>query len=149
MLSSSLKIIVCFIFLSVYLPAQNKIKIKKQNVENDCCTSLILRTLYIPKNDTINYDTLIKAPIISFGTSFIGCENNVNSIIHSMELRVNNNKNKTVIKGNVIDFRNYLELKKGGIITIENIKVTCTNQYNESNEIIIKPKKYIVLPSEE
>lgn len=149
MLNSSLKIIVCFIFLSVYLPAQNKIKIKKQNAENDCCTNLILRTLCIPKNDTINYDTLIKAPIISFGILFIGCESDANSVIHSMELRVNNNKNKTFIKGNVIDFRHYIELQKGGIITIENVKVTCTNQYNEHNEVILKPKKYIVLPSEE
>ena len=146
--NSSLKIVVCFIFLSMHLPAQNKIKIKKQNVENDCCDNLILRTIGIPKNDTISYDKLIKAPIISFGTLF-GCEINAKSIIRSMELRVNNNKNKTHINGNIIDFRNYLELKKGGIITIENVKVTCTNQYNEPNEIIIKPKKYIVLPSEE
>ena len=143
-----LKIATCFILISVHLPAQNKVIVKK-HAESDCCKNLILQTFSIPKNDTIGYDKLIQASTISFGISFIGCESNVNSVIHSMELRVNNNKNKVFIKGNIIDFRNYLELKKGGIIIIENIKASCTNQYNELNEVIIKSKIYNILPSEE
>ena len=137
----------CFIKTS-FLICQNKLIIKKTLPEKNCCDSLAFFSYDIDYRfgDTVFYSKLIKKPI-TFGVQFLNRNKNASATIHSFEVLINKEKYNYYLQGNILDLKGYKGLENGGSFTIQNLKVTCTNDQKTKIEKTLNLKKYIVLPS--